>query len=641
MALFRLRCFDPQSKASVNLYYDNQNSSLRYADGTSPIAAKPSAHWPEAQAVSRETPLAKSADVNVLKIQLGLSCNYSCEYCLQRFVPHADDTSASLVPAFVEALQSWFQPPDEGQGRKIEFWGGEPLVYLKTLKPLAEALRQAYPKINFSMITNGSLLTIELVDWLFDMGFGIAISHDGPGQAVRGPDPLDREKTRRAILYAWCRLGPLNRMSFNTMLNRENRSRWAAAQFFRELTGDPDVRIGEGSMVDAYDEGGKSMSLLPEDWVSFANLSWAEVRQTDVAKNFALIRMRVRDWLFSFESLRPGSSIGQRCDMDKETHLAVDLKGNVVTCHNVSVAATAGNGESHKIGHMSDLAGVKLNTSTHWSYRPECAGCPMLQGCKGSCMFLEGELFEISCNNNYYDHAPMFAEAILQATGLVLQSIEGNIRAERQDPFGIAPKHPLIVPAKPELLPHRVETDLADLYLVKDFIAADKCQALVVSAQGSYERSTTRSRSGNRQRLDVRTSSTGRILNAELEASIQQRLASLLGIDVAFAERPEIVSYEPGQVFGKHLDCFVGTLDGTGQRTWTAMIYLDDVEDGGETLFPDIGLRFSPQVGAVLAWNNLLPDGTPNHFTAHEASPIARGQKHVLLQWFRDQEVVR
>ena len=54
----------------------------------------------------------------------------------------------------------------EQTGLRVEFWGGEPLVYWKTLKPLAEELRNKYPNAIFGLITNGSLLDTEKNDWL-------------------------------------------------------------------------------------------------------------------------------------------------------------------------------------------------------------------------------------------------------------------------------------------------------------------------------------------------------------------------------------------------------------------------------------------------------------------------------------------
>ena len=124
--------------------------------------------------------------------------------------------------------------------------------------------------------------------------------------------------------------------------------------------------------------------------------------------------------------------------MDKTDSIAVDLRGNVLTCQNVSAASNAPNGQPHRIGHVSDLASVKLNTATHWSKREDCPSCPMLQICQGSCMFLEGPLWDRSCDNAFSDAVPIFAAGIEFLTGLVPFHIEGELRDDRKDIFGFS-----------------------------------------------------------------------------------------------------------------------------------------------------------------------------------------------------------
>lgn len=437
MPLFTLTAYDIEEKVDKQFTYNNETSELKSSDGQL-VSQTYYKQYPSAStfAISKDTPGLKSALPDKVKVQLGLSCNYSCEYCSQRFVPHADENELAFVKTFVESLKVWFKPPEGGAGRFIEFWGGEPLVYAKTFKPLAEALRVAYPNIQFSVITNGSLLTKEWVDWLYDLGFTMAISHDGPGQAVRGPDPIEREKTKDVWLYCYEKMK--GRISFNSMLNRLNTSRVAIAEFFREFTGDVNVRLGEGGFVDAYDEGGASMSLRPEEYQSFANQCFAEMHSSDIARNFSVMQIRIRAWIESWKTLRPAQILGQKCGMDSPNQIAVDLRGNVLTCQNVSSVAVAPNGESHKIGSMMELDKVQLNTSTHWSKRECCQKCPVVQVCAGACMFLEGDLWESSCNNAFFDHIAFFAEALYLMTGCILKHIDGDIPAERKDPFGIS-----------------------------------------------------------------------------------------------------------------------------------------------------------------------------------------------------------
>ena len=106
---------------------------------------------------------------------------------------------------------------------------------------------------------------------------------------------------------------------------------------------------------------------------------------------------------------RPASSLGQKCGMDRSDSIAVDLKGNVLTCQNVSATAAAPNGQSHCIGHTSQMQEVALTSATHWSHRKECPACPVLPVSKVACIFLPGTLWDVSFAKAYADPVPNLA----------------------------------------------------------------------------------------------------------------------------------------------------------------------------------------------------------------------------------------
>jgi uncharacterized protein len=428
MPKFKISAIQPDTGIVSTMYYDSTKSTLTDGSGVSLVKPQPLEVKREIPAVM---PLGKTG-IKTLKIQLGLSCNYECEYCSQRFVPHAGETNSGDVAPFIDGLDSWVSEAPE----RIEFWGGEPLVYIKTLRPLADALRVKYPNALFSIITNGSLLTREINLWLDELGFSVGLSHDGPGQYVRGPDPLENEETRDAILHLYGILSPKKRMSFNAMMNKNNVSRSAVQKFFVELTGDENVPIGEGGIVDAYDDGGKANSLTPSDFLRYRNLTFHDIR-TGSAKNFEGVTQKIMSFVNSIRLARPIEAIGQKCSMDRPDNVAVDLRGNVLTCQNVSAVSTAPNGKSHKIGHVSDLASVELKTSTHWTQRADCPKCPVIHLCAGACMFLDGPLWDASCDNAYSDNIVHFAAGIEFLTGLVPIYIDGDMREDRKDIFGM------------------------------------------------------------------------------------------------------------------------------------------------------------------------------------------------------------
>lgn len=443
MARFTIDVLRPDGR-QAQLHYDNQTSSLAWADGTPVVDAKP-ATFRDATAVSVDQP-GRKGNVRTLKVSLGLSCNYECTYCSQRFVPHADSTNPDDIEPFIAQLtDALIEPP-----QRIEFWGGEPFVYWKTLKPLAERLRQLYPVAQFSIITNGSLLDAEKNEWLDRLGFGVGLSHDGPGYHARGTDPLDDPEKRAAIMDLYGRLHPQGRISVNAMMHADNRSRAHVQAWLQERFGQ-DVRIGEGSFIDPYDDGGLASTFkTPADHITFRAMAFKELR-LGVAANFDIAQRKVMDFVQSIRTARPASALGQKCGMDQPGNLAVDLHGNVITCQNVSAAATAPNGQSHKIGHLSNLQAVKMRSATHWSKRQDCASCPVLQLCQGSCMFLDGPLWEAGCDAAYSDNVPFFAAAIEFLTGCIPFYIEGDFREDRKDIFG--QEHGVVDTPKKRVIP--------------------------------------------------------------------------------------------------------------------------------------------------------------------------------------------
>ena len=125
-------------------------------------------------------------------------------------------------------------------------------------------------------------------------------------------------------------------------------------------------------------------------------------------------------------------------------------------------------------------------------------------------------------------------------------------------------------------------------------------------------------------------------------AFLQERAARLVGLPVDYHEPPNVISYEPGQEFGLHVDYvdprvpeFRAELAAMGQRTATIVTYLNANFEGAATWFPDAGVTFRGGVGDAVVFVNVLPDGAPDGNTRHCGLPPTRGRKWVLSQWIR------
>ena len=187
----------------------------------------------------------------------------------------------------------------------------------------------------------------------------------------------------------------------------------------------------------------------------------------------------------------------------------------------------------------------------------------------------------------------------------------------------------------------RVPTKQLDLFVLRGFLTEDECAALCTLIDERRRPSTI----ADDQGIDnFRTSETCDLDGRHpLVAEVRARLSDLTGIPAAFGEPLQGQRYAAGQEFRPHTDTFnPGSPDyylncaDSGQRSWTAMIYLNRPEEGGATRFKAIGKTIQPETGKLLAWNNLLADGSPNPATLHQGMKVRRGTKYILTLWYRE-----
>jgi len=391
--------------------------------------------WKSAFPVSPSNPARKSRDIRVLKIQMGLKCNYACTYCNQASQPHEIQGDMGDVQSFLRRLPTWFDggKAGDGGGVRIEFWGGEPLVYWKTFRVLAGALRSAYPKARFNVITNGALIDDDKIEFLDKLGFGVGISHDGPAMRYRGPDPLDDPDQRAAIRKLYDRLRPWGRIGFNCVLHKHNTSLAAVRRHIAERLGVPvdDIPLTTEEILLPYDQGGVALSPQTdgEHRAYLESVFWEAVRGESMP--VSTLRAKIEEFFRSIAQARPASSLGQKCGMDRPTDLAVDLKGNALTCQNTSAAT------KHRIGSIEAFEDIRLTTAHHWSTRAECRSCPVLQLCQGACLFLEDGLWRQACDNSFTHNLAVLAASLYWLTRLVLVEIEGPVMRRDGLPTGI------------------------------------------------------------------------------------------------------------------------------------------------------------------------------------------------------------
>jgi prolyl 4-hydroxylase len=180
-----------------------------------------------------------------------------------------------------------------------------------------------------------------------------------------------------------------------------------------------------------------------------------------------------------------------------------------------------------------------------------------------------------------------------------------------------------------------------ELYVVRDFLTASQCTQLIAVIDANRIPSPVVS---DDPVPAYRTSETCYLYPAEpVVAAVEARLDTLTGIDPVHGELLQGQRYAVGQQFKPHHDFFhtdqaywrEQVVMG-GQRTWTAMAFLNEPEAGGRTNFPTAGIALTPRTGNLLIWNNMDELGEPNTATLHAGMPVEQGAKYILTKWYRE-----
>ena len=203
------------------------------------------------------------------------------------------------------------------------------------------------------------------------------------------------------------------------------------------------------------------------------------------------------------------------------------------------------------------------------------------------------------------------------------------------------PSEPVIAHIMAQPGVQRTPSPKLTLFQRRGFVTRDLCEKLIALVDTQRRPSTVSDYNGD---AAFRTSETCD-LNADIPivAELERLIIGFIGLDPAHGEPIQGQRYAVGQEFKAHTDYFEpGGIDFhtytsvAGNRTWTAMIYLNEPEAGGATRFKAIDKIVQPETGKVLCWNNLRPDGSPNPSTIHQGMKVRAGTKYVITKWFRE-----
>lgn len=354
-----------------------------------------------------------------LRIVLGHACNFRCKYCSQAHTKKSD-ISEEKIQSFMDSIK---QTIGFDNLKIVQFWGGEPLLYWDEIVKLMDALREVHPGVGFSLVTNGSLITDEIADHILnDHAFGFILSHDGPGQALRGIDPLREGSKTREILLRMARhnLPKQNRryvnegrnFAVNPVITSEVKSLINLVKWYDEAFEGMQIPIAESIPVIPIQEDTAQYALHHADLAAYTRMLYNDLLTLGIHRfdNYHLtLELFVQKLNMDDFEVNPAKAL---CFTTDPNMLTVDIDGNVLPCQTFGVDDILQTGEPANCGTLEDLRlsdptknDNRLHMPTVHGYQSRgnsCTRCPVVSFCMGGCPYLIGKAHEVDCNVKYH-----------------------------------------------------------------------------------------------------------------------------------------------------------------------------------------------------------------------------------------------
>jgi prolyl 4-hydroxylase len=177
-------------------------------------------------------------------------------------------------------------------------------------------------------------------------------------------------------------------------------------------------------------------------------------------------------------------------------------------------------------------------------------------------------------------------------------------------------------------------------------LSAEECDEMIERARPRLRRSTI---------IDPETGAEDVIDNRSSEGiwfhrcedpfieRIDRRISALMNWPLENGEGLQIMRYGVGAEYRPHFDYFPPERSGSavqiargGQRVATLVLYLNDVEEGGATSFPEAGLSVTPQRGNAVYFRYMNSARQLDPLTLHAGAPVLRGEKWIATKWVRE-----
>lgn len=193
-----------------------------------------------------------------------------------------------------------------------------------------------------------------------------------------------------------------------------------------------------------------------------------------------------------------------------------------------------------------------------------------------------------------------------------------------------------IVDALPALGSPKMVRDTPRIAYLDDFLSGEACDHLIAKALPKMQPSfVVDPQTGTRRPHPVRSSDGANFAPHEEDLvlnALNERIATVTNTAVTQGEPLHVLRYRGGQQYRPHMDALPAV---GNQRIMTAILYLNDSFEGGETLFTRRAVQVKPRRGRLLIFANVDDGARVAPLSEHAGLPVTHGEKWIVTRWIR------
>jgi uncharacterized protein len=317
-----------------------------------------------------------NSEIRFLTLNVTQICNLHCNYCAAGGDGTFGDAIAKIsIEKTLPQLKFFLDRLSPEVSFNISFLGGEPLLYAEGLALIAKYVAEVAPerRVNYTIITNGTLLNDKNLDILAGMKATVTISLDGPPEINDLMRPTKDGTSSTAMIVAGlekllARKSEFSHLMIHGVFDGNNMELVKAYEFY------------SGFDVDSYDFSFSVSENNPRATAEYLE-QMTKLAARAFAKGGEVALRKIRSFEQHFQSLDQQRRTENYCGAGK-SFLMIDARNRIYTC------PWDVNDKKEQVGQ-----GTELNEKLLEAYQKpileanKCGTCWARFLCGGGCMF--------------------------------------------------------------------------------------------------------------------------------------------------------------------------------------------------------------------------------------------------------------